>query len=100
MALGVVPPVSADRTEGEQLPRGQLVDRCCQPDRQRPGRSALALIQSRAQFGGSAEALVRALPSRLGCAVLGRQDQVNGMREVPKEARESDGLARPEAGGL
>ena len=46
-----------------------------------------------------AEALVRAFPSRLGCAVLGWQGQLNGMREVPEEARESNGLARPEAGG-
>ena len=46
-----------------------------------------------------AEALVRAFPSRLGCAVLGWQGQLNGMREVPEEARESDGLAWPEAGG-
>src|SRR5438445_11626740 len=43
MALGVVPAVSADRTEREQLPRGQLVDRCCQPDRERPRRSAVAV---------------------------------------------------------
>jgi hypothetical protein len=83
--LGFTPPNSSVRTHDPPVAGSS------------PARLTEMGVELHARAWSSFE---RALLSRIGCVALWRQGQLNGMRQVPEKARESDGLAGPEPGGI